>query len=218
MQELQKRAARALVALLQKDPEKALEELNCFKVEMFEGEPVLLPGHLREDSPFGDAMVTEGIEWREGAAVLVQVPTFGYPCQEPARHVPPRNMGEACAGTVRAKTIGVCTSCQTQHFSAKEERRYQSVARASTLAGREVWAVGIDKGDDSYGMTNGPFPSVEAALGINGGESYCIIHFPGDGNEEVTHRWMGGHGPMAQWVAEEQVAAFEASLDGKGDD
>ena len=89
MRELQKRAARALAALLQNDPQTALEELNVYRLEMEDGEPIIRPKSTE----------------------------FGYPCQECGK------------GTVHAKTIGVCDLCHGQHFSAREEKRYQNKAR-----------------------------------------------------------------------------------------
>lgn len=96
MEELRKRAARALLALLQNDAETAKEQLNVYRITHQDGEPTLV----------GDVYPI-----RDSGG-----PAFGYPCQE--------ECGEA-RGTVRAKVIGVCDQCHAQHFSAREEKRYQ---------------------------------------------------------------------------------------------
>ncbi len=118
MKDLQKRAARALVALLQNDAKTALEELNVYKIKLEDGEPILTPGHMLSEV------------WDKNP----------HP-----------------------------------------------------LAGREMWAVGIDKGKSTYGMTNGPFPTLQEALDICGVADAVLVHYFGDGTDEVTHYWKADH-------------------------
>ncbi len=69
------------------------------------------------------------------------------------------------------------------------------LGNAGALVGREVWAIGLAQGDDVFGMTHGPVPSISDMLDVDmsayalQGHSPCIIHFFGDGTEEITHRW-----------------------------
>lgn len=129
MKDLQKRAARALLALLQNDPKAALDELNVYKLTLEDGEPILMP-NLREDRPLGPA----------------------HP-----------------------------------------------------LEGQEVWAIGIEHKPGEFGMTHGPFRTLHEATttypwndphGIS--DLSRIIHFFGDGREEVTHRWVAVDGAWLQ--------------------
>lgn len=60
------------------------------------------------------------------------------------------------------------------------------------LAGREMWAIGIEHGPGEFGMTHGPMAHIAWMLDITGQENSCIIHFFGDGTEEITHRWRDG--------------------------
>lgn len=64
------------------------------------------------------------------------------------------------------------------------------------LSGREMWAVGIAKAPGTFGMTHGPVPHIASMLEVTGQKNACIIHFFGDGTEELTHWWKDG-----EWVA-----------------
>ncbi len=64
------------------------------------------------------------------------------------------------------------------------------------LSGQEVWAIGIASGQGAFGMTHGPMPHVASMLEVTGQKNACIIHFFGDGTEEITHWWRD-----SEWVA-----------------
>ena len=73
MKELRKRAGRALVALLQQDMVTALAELNVYKVQMEDGEPIITPGvmvsEVWKDNPHplaGREMWAVGLEYSPG--------------------------------------------------------------------------------------------------------------------------------------------------------
>lgn len=53
----------------------------------------------------------------------------------------------------------------------------------------EVWAIGIDRGEGSYGMTHGPFQTEEEALDTVPQLDSVIVRFHPDGTQTFPWRW-----------------------------
>lgn len=65
------------------------------------------------------------------------------------------------------------------------------VAREQAESKKVMYAIGQDDGKGGYGMWDGPNPSEEEMLEVEGRDSNSvIIRFNADGTDEVIWRWM----------------------------
>lgn len=72
-------------------------------------------------------------------------------------------------------------------------RYVPSVLRGASFQGiREVmYGIGIQHQKDSFGMINGPFPSIEEALETvpSSNENVYLIRFNADNSEDILYKW-----------------------------
>lgn len=81
-----------------------------------------------------------------------------------------------------------------------ELRGIEEISPAPRVGIGPVWAVGLERRPDEFGMIGGPYPDLQHALDFSPSrhfdENPCIIRFRGV-TEVVTHRWKND-----QWVKE----------------